>query len=154
MIPTELQFLTENINTKNTKPKVGDVVFFGYNSNESFYDRFPLVLILSIKRNHDYNILGFNLHFIPPDIRAFLLQEIRDSGFEQARKTSREEIPRRYFTNSIKTYKLQNIFTPIKRFGEHELTKVINTTISITDENSEIEIVKYLDKMFIKESRG
>lgn len=141
------------MNDHNNKIKVGDVVFFGYKSNESFYDRFPLVLILSIKRGHGVNFLGFNLHYMPPDIRTLLLQELRDSGYNGAKQMSREEIPRRYFTSAIKTYTVENIITKVKVFSETELTDVINTIVPVYDAKTEVNIIKHLDKVFVNERR-
>lgn len=153
-LPKELRFLTNNLNNHQNKINIGDVVFFGYQSNESFYDRFPLVLILSVKKSHGVSLLGFNLHYMPPDIRGLLLQELRDSGYKGARQMSREEIPRRYFTNAIKTYSLDNVITKIKVFSETEITDVINTIVPVYDAKTEVNIIKHLDKVFVDERRG
>lgn len=153
-LPLELQFLTENISNHKKKINVGDLVFFGYESLESFYDRFPLVLILSVKRSYDFNFLGFNFHYMPPEIRLLVLNEIKNNGVGGAKKMSQDDIPRRYFTNAIRSYNLSNVITPIKVFGESEINKVINTIVPTYDSKLEVNIIKHLDKVFVEEKRG
>jgi len=154
VLPIELQFLTNGIQNHKRKVNVGDIVFFGYKSNESFHDRFPLVLVLGIKRSYDYNFLGFNLHYLPVEIRLLMLEELKNSGIEGAKKKSQQHIPRRFFSNAIRSYNFANVMTPIKVFGDTEITKVINTIIPNYDPKTEINIINYLDKIFIEEKRG
>lgn len=152
-IPRELKFLTNNLNNHKRKVNVGDIVFFGYKSMESFYDRFPLVLVLSIKRGKGYSFLGFNLHYMPVEIRLLILDHIKNSGIDGAREMSRREIPRRFFTNAIKSYSFDNVITRIKVFSDSEITDVINTIIPIYDSRVEVDIIKYLDRVFVDEKR-
>ncbi len=150
MLPKELSFLI-TAPTESRKFKVGSVIFFGYNSLESFYDRFPLVLVLSIRKGH--NFLGFNLHYMPIEIRLLILNEMKNSGLNGTLEMSRANIPRRYFTNAIKSYNLSNIMTPVKVFANSELNRVINTIIPIYDSKIEVNIIKHLDKIFIEEGK-
>ncbi len=152
MLPIELKFLFERITEPTQKLKVGDVIFFGYNSLESFYDRFPLVLVLSIrKRGGEYNIFGLNLHFIPVEYRLLFLDIMTKSegNLEKTTKLSNDNIPRRFLLNSMKSYNITNIMTNIKVFKENEINKIINTIVPDYGSKRETEIIKYLDKIFI-----
>jgi len=150
MFPNELKFLFEGISSPTPKLKVGDILFFAYNSLESFYDRFPLVLVLSIRnRGGEYNIFGLNLHFIPPDYRLLFLDILKNNTFEASKKISNENIPRRYLSGAMKSYNMSSVLTNIKVFREHEINKVINTMIPSYGPEQETQIIKYLDKIFI-----
>lgn len=152
MLPVELKFLFERITEPTPKLRVGNVVFFGYNSLESFHDRFPLVLILSIrKRQDEYNIFGMNLHFIPPEFRLLFLDIMAKSGGDLTNTTKlvNENIPRRFLLNSFKSYNVNNILTNIKVFENNEINKIINTIVPDYGPQKETNIIKYLDKIFI-----
>lgn len=152
MLPQELKFLFDGITEPTPKLRVGDVIFFGYNSLESFYDRFPMVLILSIrKRQDEYNIFGMNLHFIPPEFRLLFLDIMSKSNGDLTKttKTVNENIPRRFLLNSFKSYNVSNVLTNIKAFKNNEINKIINIVVPDYGPQQETNIIKYLDKVFI-----
>jgi len=152
LLPLEIKFLFNNINEPTPKIKIGNVIFFGYQSKESFYDKFPLVLVLSIrKRNGENNIFGLNLHYIPVDFRLLILDIMRvtQGNLEKTTKLSNQHIPRRFLLNAIKSYNINNIATNIKVFKDNEINKIINTIVPDYGAKKETEIIKYLDKVFV-----
>ncbi|MDX9694602.1 MAG: hypothetical protein RBT49_02325 [Bacteroidales bacterium] len=151
MLPIEFKFLLENIDEPTPKIKVGDILFFGYNSLESFYDRFPLALVVNIrKRTDEYNILALNLHYIPPDYRLLFLDILKNNTYETSKRIANENIPRRYLSGAMKSYNVSNILTNIKVFKDNEINRLVNTMIPSYSPEQEVEIIKYLDKILIK----
>lgn len=65
--------------TKRSEMTPGRMVFYGYDPKTKdsldFWDDFPIVVILHPKPK---GFLGLNLHYIPPDMRAYFLNDLID----------------------------------------------------------------------------
>lgn len=63
--------------TKRSEMTPGRMVFYGYDPKTKdsldFWDDFPIVVILHPKPK---GFLGLNLHYIPPDMRAYFLNDL------------------------------------------------------------------------------
>jgi hypothetical protein len=95
--------LTDRTRTPFKKLK-GQVLIFGYKPNKKtkFYDRYPLVLVLDVRGTQ---LLGLNLHYIPPADRIKLILLMNSALYNQ-KETNLQKTRIRLF--SILTKKIFN----------------------------------------------
>lgn len=109
--------------------KVGQLVTYGYkaktklNKHFWFWDRFPLVLVLDVT---DTGMLGCNIHFLPPRLRATLIAACIPLLTSNPHRNDRAWMPKlayalmkrykyRYGKVCIRRYLFSQVRTPILR---------------------------------------
>lgn len=74
MIFSKSYFFNESKDRHNRRPKVGEMYMFYYDPKHKdtlpYYDKFPLVFPIEY---YDDGFLGINLHYLPPALRAQLM---------------------------------------------------------------------------------
>lgn len=104
-----------------------------YKDTLPFWDQFPLVIILKIESDH---ILGLNLHYLPPELRArffdALLETLNTNNIinERSRLILTYNLLKsasryKYFKPCIKKYLTSNIKSKIVRIPQEEWVKTL-----------------------------
>lgn len=135
MISNEFQYLFSGIREKLPElkdkviyPNIGDMITFHYNTDLSLYDKFPLVLVLSVDKINK-SFFGLNLNYIPIEGRLNLILGIQkvyvnkvdvlrylvNSGF----------FDKRNILNTKKRYDIASLVTNIKIYNRDEINKII-----------------------------
>lgn len=109
---------------------MGRMYFFGYDPLHRdilpFYDTFPLVVVIG---KYDDGFLGMNLHYLPPQPRALLLEQLmtktRGSGTKNARMDINWEVVNQIakvkgFDRCVHRYLTDHIITPLVRVNEDQ----------------------------------
>lgn len=112
---SSMKLLGDNIEYQVSKPKIGQMMFYYYSPKHRktlpYYDSFPCTIMIEEYTGKSAGFLGLNVHYVPPVLRAKLLEElvsIQGSNFTEAKKLN--------LTYSI-LKSVSNYFTPcVKRY--------------------------------------
>lgn len=101
----------ENLTSRLGSNKLGRLMMFAYSPKHAetlpYYDRLPLILLMEIYP--DGRILGLNLHYLPPKMRAILLDAIVDNEIKNQYK---EKDRIRFSYKIMKTAARNKLFEP------------------------------------------
>lgn len=88
-----MKLLGDNIEYQVSKPQIGQMMFYYYSAKHKktlpYYDAFPLTIMLEEYTGKSAGFLGINMHYLPYNLRAKLLEElvsIQGSNFTEAKK--------------------------------------------------------------------
>lgn len=109
-------------NVESTKNIGNNIILFKHFGNEkqSYQDVFPIIYPVDINKD---SIIGFNLHYIPPIHRAYLMDNlIKDLNkpFNANNKFIKSLNAVQNFSSSMKKYSIKNIRSKIIQINPDE----------------------------------
>lgn len=136
--------ITGDLTRADSTVKFGNMYMYEYNPEDRskkempYYDTFPLVLPFEKykNKNGDEGYFGLNLHYLPPKIRALVLDELR-----VGKKNSAVMIPvhtqiknlakNPLFEPAIHIYLYKNVMSDLSRVLPEEWADVINLPLAV-----------------------
>lgn len=138
-----------------SKILVGQMFLYVYSAKYKdtlpFWDRFPLIIALRIEADH---ILGLNLHYLPPELRARFFDALLDTLNTNDVVNERSKLiltydllksasKYKYFKPCIKKYLVSNIKSRIIRVPQEEWGKTLFLRTADWQKSSQAEVYKW-----------